>query len=200
MTLACARKAAMMLVRGDAGMSAFEFAFSLFGLLLGLSVAEVMAGFARVLRARAHVRLGWLTPLVGTMVMVDLVTFWANAWDLRDAIPPSFGALLFGTAVAAVYYLSASLVFPDPVTDWADLDDYFMRHKWQMLAGIMAANLLVTAAQLIRFGNIFTTPMRVAVPVAFTSLGVTLIVSRSRRVCAVALLAVLSLYAVFRLI
>ena len=33
-------------------MSTFEFVFSLFGLLLGLSLAEVLGGFARAARGR----------------------------------------------------------------------------------------------------------------------------------------------------
>ncbi len=57
-------------------MSAFEFFFSFYGLLLGLSVAELVGGFARVLHERQRVRFGWLTPLLALFVAVDLVTFW----------------------------------------------------------------------------------------------------------------------------
>ena len=124
-------------------MSSFEFAFSLFGLVLGLSVTEIIGGFARVLRARTHVRLGWLTPMLGLLLFVDLVTFWTNAWAMRDAIPPSFEALLFGTGIAAIYCLSAALVFPGDVGEWDDLDDYFLRHKGQVILGVMVANLAV---------------------------------------------------------
>ena len=37
-------------------MSAFEFFFSFYGLLLGLSVAELVGGFARVLHERERIR------------------------------------------------------------------------------------------------------------------------------------------------
>ena len=43
-------------------MSAFEFFFSFYGLLLGLSVAAVVGGFANVLHERHRIRFGWLTP------------------------------------------------------------------------------------------------------------------------------------------
>ena len=42
-------------------MSGFEFMFSLFGLLLGLALAEGLGGFARSIEARHNVRIGWPT-------------------------------------------------------------------------------------------------------------------------------------------
>jgi hypothetical protein len=77
-------------------MSAFEFVFSLFGLLLGLSLAEVLGGLARVLKQRKEVQLGWLTPLLGLLVMLDLTSSWALAYAIRDAIPATFLALAMG--------------------------------------------------------------------------------------------------------
>lgn len=161
-------------------MTSFEFAFSLFGLVLGLSVAEVMSGFARVLRARHSIRLGWTTPLLGVLLMVDLVTFWANAWDMRDLIPPSFAALLYGTAIAAIYFLSASLVFPVALDEWPDLDDYFMRHKGQVLIGVMGANLLVLGARIILNGNVFHDWQSTVMPLAYAGIGLVIIRSRTR--------------------
>jgi hypothetical protein len=179
-------------------MSSFEFAFSLFGLLLGLSVAEIMGGFARVLRGRTAIRLGWLTPLLGMLLLVDLVTFWSNAWDMRDAIPPTFGALLYGTVIAAVYYLSASLVFPVAIAEWPDLDAYFLRHKAQVMIGVIAANLLVMTARIILFGNIFTSWQASVVPILFTSLGLALILTKNKRVGGAVLVVLLMLYGAFR--
>ena len=39
-------------------MESFNFVFSLFALVLGLSLTEVLGGFARALRMRHKVRLG----------------------------------------------------------------------------------------------------------------------------------------------
>jgi hypothetical protein len=93
-------------------MSNFEFVFSLFGLMLGLSMAEVMSGLSRTLKAYKRVRIGWLTPLLGLLLIVDLLSFWVGAWDNRDAIPVTFTSMLYGAGVACIYYLAASLVFP----------------------------------------------------------------------------------------
>lgn len=181
-------------------MTSFEFAFSLFGLLLGLSVAEVMSGFARVLRARHRIRLGWLTPLLGVLLMVDLVTFWSNAWDMRDVIPPSFEALLYGTVIAAVYFLSASLVFPVELEEWPDLDAYFLRHKGQVMAGVIVANLMVLTARVLLYGNIFTGWLSVVIPIVYTGTGLIVVWTGNKRLALVLLCALLAMYALFRLL
>ena len=57
-------------------MDAFNFAFSLFAIVLGLSLVEVLTGFARALKRRRVVHLGWLTPMAAIFVMLDLTSFW----------------------------------------------------------------------------------------------------------------------------
>lgn len=179
-------------------MSTFEFAFSLFGLLLGLSVAEVMAGFARVLKARRNIRLGWLTPLLGMVLVVDLVTFWENSWSLRNGIEPNLLPLLFGTLVTAIYYLSASLVFPDSPSEWPDLDAWFMAHKGHVMSGVLAANLLVTAAMLKAAGM---PPWHfLLIPLAYTLLVSALALTSSKVLSGGVLVVFLSLPVLFRLI
>ena len=46
-------------------MTGFELVFSLFGLLLGLCVAEVLGGLGRALEHREDVSIGWFTPMLG---------------------------------------------------------------------------------------------------------------------------------------
>src|SRR4051794_5730088 len=132
---------------GGAAMSPFEFVFSLFGLLLGLSLAEVLGGLARTLKQRRLVRLGWLTPLLGLLVMLDLTSSWALAYSLRGAIPANFLTLVIGLFVTGLYFLAATLVFPDDASKWADLDDYYFEHKRQVLGGMLASRTLARAAQ-----------------------------------------------------
>jgi len=128
-------------------MTGFEFVFSLFALLLGLSLAEVLGGLARVLKQRKEVQLGWLTPLLGLLVMLDLTSSWAQAYALKEAISANFLTLVIGLFVTGLYYLAASLVFPDDASKWPDLDDYYFRHKKQVLGGILASRVLARIAQ-----------------------------------------------------
>lgn len=174
-------------------MDSFEFAFSLFGLVLGLSVAEIVSGFARVLRERQAIRLGWLTPLLGLLLFVDLVTFWTGAWALRSQMSVDFETLLLLTTVAAIYFLSASLVFPRTLPEWPDLDAFFLRHKGQVMAGVIAANLLMQTYYTILLGA-EDLAVRAVVAVVFTSLGVGLIFAKGKWTSGILLGVLLSLY------
>jgi hypothetical protein len=123
-------------------LATFDFVFSLFGLLLGLSLAELFSGLSRALKARGKVRVGWLTPLLGLFVIMDLTSFWTGAWALRQALKPSYPLLLIGVAVAGLYYLAASLVFPDDPERWPDFDAYYLKHRRQVLCAVWLCNLV----------------------------------------------------------
>ena len=163
-------------------MSGFEFAFSLFGLVLGLAMAEVLAGFVRVLKARSvpasgskaagkkavakeakpasssaavgrkksassskavgqHIRIGWMTPTLGGIVVVDLVTAWNLAWRTLQEVVVSVPVLFAGMVETGLYFIAASLVWPDEAKDWADLDNWFDRHKAQIGTCLALANV-----------------------------------------------------------
>ncbi len=112
-------------------MSDFEFVFALFGLLLGLSLVEVLSGLARTIDARlrpaAGMRIGWLTPLLGTFVLLDLLSFWQAAWRTRESIAVSGHTLLAVMAFTGAYYLAAHLVFPRDAESEVNLDNHFFR-------------------------------------------------------------------------
>lgn len=134
-------------------MNAFEFAFSLFGLLLGLALAEGLGGLARALKARHRVRIGWLTALLGLFVSLDLVTFWAYAWVLRDQIPASFPVLFYGFVTTALYFIAAACVFPNETDEWQDLDGHFFRQRRLVLGGTFIANAMLLAAAVALIGG-----------------------------------------------
>ena len=128
-------------------MSPFEFFFSFYGLLLGLSVAELVSGFSRVLHERQRVRFGWLTPLLALFVAMDVATFWSQAWTIFRGAPFSLALLFVGLTVAATFYIAASITFPrvtaEGVEQKIDLDDHFWAHRRLIFTCILAANLIV---------------------------------------------------------
>jgi hypothetical protein len=127
-------------------MSPLEFVFSLFGLVLGFSLVEVLSGLVKTVKLRGKVRIGWLVPLLGFFVMVDLTSFWSIAWVLREKIPANYAVLLLGLTISGLYYFSASMVFPDKPEEWPDFDAWAAAHKRQVMGGIFASNLMATAA------------------------------------------------------
>ncbi|HEX8470538.1 MAG TPA: hypothetical protein VF633_05450, partial [Brevundimonas sp.] len=68
-------------------MSAFEFFFSFYGLVLGLSVAALATGAARAVKHRKTVRIGWLTTMLAVFVALDIATFWDAAWVNFREVP-----------------------------------------------------------------------------------------------------------------
>jgi hypothetical protein len=128
-------------------MSTFEFFFSFYGLLLGLCVAELVGGFARVLHERERVRFGWLTPLLAAFVALDVATFWNQAWVIFRGAPFSQALLIAGLVIAATFYVAASITFPrvsaEGGHDRIDLDQHFWTHRSLVFGCIMAANLIV---------------------------------------------------------
>lgn len=123
-------------------MSAFEFFFSFYGLLLGLSVAAIATGLATAIQHRRNLRIGWLTPLLAAFVGLDIASFWDQAWTNFQHLPFSYGMLVVGLIIALVYFVAASLVFPHTIEDGASLDDHFWANKKVVLLLLIVANLL----------------------------------------------------------
>ena len=175
-------------------MTPFEFVFSLFALLRGLTLAEVLGGLARTLKQRRAVRLGWLTPLLGLLVMLDLTSSWALAWSLRDSIPANFLTLVIGLFVTGPYYLAATLVFPDEAQKWPDLDTYYFEHRRQVLGGMLASRVVARAAQFSLGAAGWSYFPAFA---AFVALALTAMFVRGRKSSIAVLVIFLSLYPLF---
>lgn len=130
-------------------MTRFEFFFTLFGLLLGFILVEVMSGLVRTLRARyptgpgvaSDIRIGWLTPLLGAFVLLDVTSWWGNVWGVHETLPLGYDTIFGGVILTGVYYFAASMVFPGEPKAWPDLDEWFWLHRRQVLGCILAANL-----------------------------------------------------------
>ncbi|MES2755488.1 MAG: hypothetical protein V4659_12585 [Pseudomonadota bacterium] len=113
-------------------MSGFEFFFSLYGLILGLALAELLAGLTNVIRAGRLRLIGLATALMAIEVAFEIVLFWLAAWHNLQDVKPQLRTLALPILSGAGYYIAASLVFPRDPADRAHLDDYFMAHKRQI--------------------------------------------------------------------
>lgn len=129
-------------------MSAFEFFFSFYGLMLGLSVVVIATGAARAFKHRRTVPVGWMTPLLAVFVGLDISTFWDAAWTNFRHLPFSYGLLVGGLIIATVYFIAASLIFPDDGDSPASLDEHFWANRRAVLVLLILANLLGLAGAL----------------------------------------------------
>jgi hypothetical protein len=184
-------------------MSPFEFVFTLFGLILGLALAEVLGSFAKAVKLIRHphssqpTRLGLLTPLLATFVMLDIVGFWFIAWRAREAIPPTPSSLLFALLITGLYYFAASWIFSND-SEGADLDAHFFENKRDVLLVVFICNLLAHAARLIVIGPAdlrFDLPGVVAVMSLYFIALLVAAFSRRRWIVVSALVVLILLYA-----
>ena len=123
-------------------MSNFEFVFSLLGILLGLGLAELLGGLARMMKRRPRVKLGWATGLLATFTTLETVLFWRVVWRARNNLPDQSPALLAGFVICALYYFACALTFPDEFEGRENLDGYFMEEKGRVVGALLAAQTL----------------------------------------------------------
>lgn len=126
-------------------MSVFEFTFSLFSLLLGLSLAEVLGGVARAVESRKRASAGALTLLLAVLMVADIVSFWSSAWFLREQVTFSFRLMMSATAFAGAYYVAAYLVFPREAAVGRSPDEHFFAVRRPILGIMLVANLVQVA-------------------------------------------------------
>jgi len=125
--------------------SNFEFVFSLLVILLGLALAEVLGGAARVAKRRPKLAVGWATGLLAAWVCEEIVLFWRVARRAQDTIDTSPATLFAGFAITALYYFAGALVFPEKLEGRASLDDYFMEEKAKVIGAVLGAYALAYA-------------------------------------------------------
>lgn len=186
-------------------MSDFEFVFVLYSLVLGLSLVELLSGFGKALERKlasedggAGFRMGWLTPLLGLFVILDLLSFWSFAWTLQNQVTVSTRMLLAVIAFASAYFMAARLVFPGEPGAFADLDRHYFRvHR--IVFAILIALVFVQWAYLWTIQQIraaLVSPLSVGLTVTLIVLMMLAAWLRSRKWSAVVLVALIIRYTV----
>lgn len=129
-------------------MSQFEFFMAFYGLLLGLGVAELLNGFVRLLREKTPPRLGLLTPLVGLLLLTEMMLNFVEAWASLQDVQITLTSLIHPAMIGICYYVAAASLVPTHHSEWESLDDYFLyRRKW-IIGTLLLVNVLITGSGL----------------------------------------------------
>lgn len=136
-------------------MSGFDLVSRVFGILLGLATAEVLKGFARIWRIRqgaealeTPMRIGWLVPLLGILIVLDQITFWFKFVELGPYLPVDMFGLFGMIAVIGAYYGLSTFVFPQEMKQWPNFDEYYFKIRTVVIGGILAINFIVLGYQI----------------------------------------------------
>ena len=128
-------------------MTGNDLIFQLFALLLGLSIAELLSGLARAwrissgaTRTEVEVRIGWLVPLLGLLLLCDQTHFWVSAYGMRAQLAFNYWTMLTVLAIIGGYYVLSTFVFPDDPASWPDFDDYYLATNRVVIGGMFLVN------------------------------------------------------------
>ena len=131
-------------------MSDFEFLFSVFGLLIGLTLVEIAVKFADAIDAHRRRPLGVLTPLLACFVLIDVASYWLFTWSLRDLLTVRWRIVFVGLTVSMIYYFAASMIFPRSEGEWKSLDEHYWARKRLVIGGVLLVEGATMAWQLTR--------------------------------------------------
>lgn len=131
-------------------MTQFEFFMGFYGLLLGLGVAQLLSGLANLIREKSPPKVGVLIPLFAVIVLIEIVASFIDAWEKFRDIGITLAQLAIPTLIGVLYFFIASIVVPRDLSEWANLDDYYLtRRKW-LLGLVIVANLLIISLEVPR--------------------------------------------------
>jgi hypothetical protein len=120
----------------------FSFFFAFYGLILGLAVAELLSGFAGMVRAHALKKLEAQTALAALLTFVLIVATWVDTFSMDRAITLSFSDLWPPILLGTFYYLAAAVVFPRDAGQFAHLRAYFAARRRFIIGMLFAAELV----------------------------------------------------------
>ena len=133
-------------------MSLFEFLMVLVSLIIGLGVAELLTGVARVIRNRDSVRVYWVHGTFIVIVFLALLQQWWESWGARDVPAWTFLGLLMMLGGPIGLFLIAHLLFPEEF-EGVDFQDYYYECMTSVLWIAIASILVSTTFRPVVFGG-----------------------------------------------
>jgi hypothetical protein len=120
----------------------FSFFFAFYGLILGLAVAELLGGFAGLVRAKALKALEPQIALAALLTFIVICATWIDAWRSLQGVTLDFAGLWAPILVATFYYLAAAAAFPRESEGFDSLDSYFVQRKKFIVGMLLLAEFI----------------------------------------------------------
>jgi hypothetical protein len=156
-------------------LSAFEYVFTFYGLLLGLAAANVATGFADMWRDRRQVAVGVCTPLIAMIVLLGAMNLWLRFWASREMDAPGAWQMISFAGLALPYVFISRAMFPG-AGGATSLEDHYLEHRRVMLLALATPPIvsLVTGALTTGLATEWSTiwvGLRVVAPLALLPFG-----------------------------
>lgn len=101
------------------------------GMVIGLAIARLLSGVARLIQHPKRYRLSAIHLLWVFSLLVELALFWWWEFALSRLPSLSFGTFIFLILYAVTLFLLCALLFPEDLDEYADYEDYFLnRRRW----------------------------------------------------------------------
>lgn len=128
-----------------AALSTFEFFLTFYGLILGLSVVELVGGAARMVDQGHRLKVGWLIPALAIYLALEITDFWGSTWALFREAPRNYALYVLSLIISGSFYLGTYLAFPREIAHGEALDEHYWARRRLILSGVVLAKTLVYA-------------------------------------------------------
>jgi hypothetical protein len=122
-------------------MDAYSYLSVLLSIVLGLSITQLLSGFAGMMRGRARITFYWPLPLQMLCLFLINVQSWWAMFGLRNKTHWTFGGFFIVLLQIVFTYLMSATITPDPVGEDGRMDqrEFFFREKnWFFIVSLCA--------------------------------------------------------------
>jgi hypothetical protein len=162
-------------------MNAFDYLTVLISIVLGLAIANVLAGLGTVITARERVDFYW--PPIAWAIWLFFISaqHWWAEWGVRHTLQWNFGTFWLQLLTPVDLFLLAALVLPPrDASGKLDLGAWYFRNRAWFFGLLFLLPAIAIAEELARTGRMHS-PLNLAFLIAFEVVIAFAYVLKSRR-------------------
>ncbi len=133
----------------------------LLGMIVGLGVAHLLRGVARIVQHPQKYEIYWVHLTWAFFMFLYLIHFWWWEFWLNRVTHWTFPVYFFVAVYATLVYLLCTLIFPDEIVEYNGFRDYFYSRK-NWFFSLMALLFIADIADTFIKGSSYRAPFGVA--------------------------------------